>query len=227
MEGIAGDHPTRADVGSENGTPPAIPKKPAIPDKPAKHVSKPEVPPRPNNPKVPPRLIYPQSTFLPKQAELEVKNTFYTSANNKFDAQSFTHNSPDDRVYEFIQVTSRKKLCEIIHDKDVRLPIRVAFCESIYGMLESFTFYNNELFDILFMKESVVANVLTSRGETKRIPLHANFEFILPYPSSDLNGIQADYTVSEIMKVSRLPKVAVVKKGCKKSKKSLGFAHGD
>ena len=130
------------------------------------------------------------------------------------------------QVYDFIPASSKKQLCEIVRDRDI-LPTRVAFCESLYGVCESFSFYNNELFDIHFMKESVVANVVTTHGTTVKIPLHPNFQFMLDCSAISLFYDDKDYSISQIMKLSRLPKVVVVKKGCKQSKKSTGFTEGE
>ena len=133
---------------------------------------------------------------------------------------------PECQVYDFIPASSKKQLCEIVRDRDI-LPTRVAFCESLYGVCESFSFYDDDLFDIHFMKESVVANVVTTHGTTVKIPLHPNFQFMLDCSAISLFYDDKDYSISQIMKLSRLPKVVVVKKGCKQSKKSTGFTEGE
>ena len=67
-------------------------------------------------------------------------------------------------IYDRVQVSTRKQLSEIVNDFS-SLPLSVVFCDSIYGFAGSFTFCRDELFDVHFMKESVMANVQMSRGK--------------------------------------------------------------
>ena len=126
-----------------------------------------------------------------------------------------------DSLYECVQVSARHNLSEIVGNANDILPIRLTFCDSLYGVCDSFTCLKDEVFDIHFMKETTTANVLVHRSGTKaqekfKIPLYADFKFSVCHDSP----CDVEYTTSQLMKANPLPLTAVVKTGCKKSKQS-------
>ena len=122
-------------------------------------------------------------------------------------------------IYESIQLSqSRQQLNEIVHDH--ALPLRVAFCDSLYGVCDSMTFFRDDIFDVHFTKETVMAKVLKSNGSKLKVPLlTAGFQFTLVNSPEIIQ--KDDCTIAQLMKLDHLPKVAFIKKGTKK------FVKGD
>ena len=129
-------------------------------------------------------------------------------------------------IYESIQLSqSRQQLNEIVHDHV--LPLRVAFCDSLYGVWGSMTILRDDIFDVHFIKETVMAKVLKSNGSKLKVPLlTAGFQFTLVNSPKIIQ--KDDCTIAQLMKLGHLPKVAFIKKGTKKSKSgSAEFVKGD
>ena len=181
-------------------------------------IKKPEVPPK--RPKVPemscqvnnfislPPAVPTMKSCLAKQHSLPP--TLYSTCS----------------IYESIQLSqSRQQLNEIVHDHV--LPLRVAFCDSLYGVCDSMTFLRDDIFDVHFTKETVMAKVLKSNGSKLKVPLlTAGFQFTLVNSPEIIQ--KDDCTIAQLMKLGHLPKVAFIKKGTKKSKSgSAEFVKGE
>ena len=125
-----------------------------------------------------------------------------------------------------VQLSSRKKLSSILDEENI-LPVRISFCDSIYGFCESFSFMVDELLDAHFLKESLIANATSSRGQLK-VPLYTAFEFTVQADGDQLKTEQW-YSASELLKLDSktLPKLVMVESGCAQSKKSSQFKDGE
>ncbi len=181
-------------------------------------IEKPEVPIKPNVPAKPRQLSSFGKNFSLPPAVPEVESHL----TNEHPVMMKQHSLPRTMystysVYESIQLSSRQQLSEIVHSHV--LPLRVAFCDSLYGICDSMTFLRDDIFDVHFMKETVMANVQKSNGSKLKVPLlTAGFQFTLVNSPEIIH--MDDCTIAQLMKFGQLPKVAFVKKGSKKSKKS-------
>ena len=100
---------------------------------------------------------------------------------------------------------------------DSDLPARLSFCDFIYGATDtSFDVSSNDLIDIHFFKRSVVAHVLLLPAGRKMVKIPLNADFKITFVPEDIDS-DCILTATQIVEMAadRLPKILIVKKGCK------------
>ena len=95
-----------------------------------------------------------------------------------------------------------------------RLPQRLLFTESVYGVCKVSDFVDGDMIDIHFCKETVFANVQRKSGNIYRVPINAKFSMDI-LEDTEVKAQAGTMSSSQFMKMTILPRIVTVTGGTK------------